>query len=335
MIVNNFYHQKDKYNFKCFQCKNLKPSLGPGASHPIEYENVLITMPFCIECYEEVIVGNLQIWFESKKEENEFIQFVQRIKEDRPLRVQLEEKITEFTLKKVSFEEVLKIAKKIEPYEQEYCYPDIKMNCGGSGGKVGKSWEYCGGCWGDSVGPADWRDFGNLLNNQKINTLDYEQIRQIDCAINNKKYYPPKPPKKKYYKTRKCKFSQCENILYLKTNKQYCSYACSDNYRNSDEYKQMVKNNMEEDIRLWKLIKEKNFTEKEIEDYTGLATMRRLYNLKFGPEEILQYREKKDQFWQEIYDKEDRQHKYYMKYEHQFKNYEEAKKWYEESKEGI
>ena len=91
---------------------------------------------------------------------------------------QLEEKITEFTLKKVSFEEVLKIAKKIEPYEQEYCYPDIKMNCGGSGGKVGKSWEYCGGCWGDSVGPADWRDFGNLLNNQKINTLDYEQIRQ-------------------------------------------------------------------------------------------------------------------------------------------------------------
>ena len=39
---------------------------------------------------------------------------------------------------------------------------------------------------------------------------------------------------------------------------------------------------MEEDNRLWKLIKEKNFTEKEIEDYTGLATMRKLYNLKFG-----------------------------------------------------
>ena len=192
------------------------------------------------------------------------------------------------------------------------------MNCGGSGGKVGKSWEYCGGCWGDSVGPADWRDFGNLLNNQKINTLDYEQIRQIDCAINNKKYYPPKPPKKKYYKTRKCKFSQCENILYLKTNKQYCSYACGDNYRNSDEYKQMVKNNMEEDNRLWKLIKEKNFTEKEIEDYTGLqqcvgCTISNLVQKKF----TIQRKERS--ILAEIYDKEDRQHKYYMKYEHQFK----------------
>jgi len=253
----------------------------------------------------------------------------------KPLKIQLEGKIAEYFSNKANFVEVLAIANKIEPYEQEYCYPDIKMNCGGSGGKVGKTWEYCSGCWGDGVGPDDWRDFGNLLNNNKFNRLDYEQIRQIDCAINNKNYYPPRPAKKKYFKTRKCKFSQCENILYLKTNKQYCSYACGDNYRNSDEYKKMVKNNIEEDKRLWKLIKEKNFTEKEIEDYTDLTTMRRLYNLKFGPEEILQYREKKDQFWQEIYDKEDRQHKYYMKYEHQFKNYEEAKKWYKESKEGT
>ena len=128
MVVISYYPQQDKYKFKCFHCKKLKPSLGPGASHPIEYENVMITVPFCIGCYEKVIEGNFKIWFESKEEENEFTQFVQRIKEDRPLRVQLEEKITEYTLKEASFEEVLKIAKKIEPYEQEYCYPDIKMS---------------------------------------------------------------------------------------------------------------------------------------------------------------------------------------------------------------
>ena len=108
MTVSSFYSQQDKYNFKCFKCKNLTITWS-GASHPIEYENVLITIPFCIECYEEV-VGNFQIWFESKEEENKFIKFVQKIKEDRPLRIQLEEKITEF-IKKV-FEEVLKIAKK-------------------------------------------------------------------------------------------------------------------------------------------------------------------------------------------------------------------------------
>ena len=77
MVVISYYPQQEKYNFKCFKCKNLKPSLGPGASHPIEYENVLITMPFCIECYEEVVVGNFQIWFESKEEENKYIKFDQ------------------------------------------------------------------------------------------------------------------------------------------------------------------------------------------------------------------------------------------------------------------
>ena len=85
MVVISYYPQQDEYNFKCFHCKKLKPSLGPGASHPIEYENVMITVPFCIGCYEKVIEGNFQIWFENKEEENEFTQFVQRIKEDRPL----------------------------------------------------------------------------------------------------------------------------------------------------------------------------------------------------------------------------------------------------------
>ncbi len=242
------------------------------------------------------------------------------------------EKVEEYSINPDIWSDILAIATEIEPYDtnQDYCYPEIQMNCSGNGGRVGKnSWNYCGGCYDGFMGPVSWKAYENLLSNSHFSSLKKSEIEQIYAAINNKKFYPPKPVKKKYYKTRKCKFSQCKNILYLKTNKQYCSYACGTNYRNSDEYKKMVKDNIAEDKKLWKLIKEKNFTDEEIKDYTGLATMRKLYNLKFGPEEILQYRELKDQFWQEIYDKEDREHKYYMKHEHQFENYADAKEWYD------
>ena len=66
---------------------------------------------------------------------------------------------------------VLSVAKDIEPYDtnQDYCYPDIQMDCTGNGGRVGKNWwSYCGGCYDGYMGPVSWKSYNNLRENKNF-----------------------------------------------------------------------------------------------------------------------------------------------------------------------
>ena len=86
---------------------------------------------------------------------------------------------------------VLSIAKDIEPYDtnQDYCYPDIQMDCKGNGGRVGKvSWYYCGGCYDGYMGPVSWKSYNNLRENKNFKKLSKTQVDQIYSHIQNIPY---------------------------------------------------------------------------------------------------------------------------------------------------
>ena len=91
----------------------------------------------------------------------------------------------------LEWNKVLSIAKDIEPYDtnQDYCYPDIQMDCKGNGGRVGKNWwSYCGGCYDGYMGPVSWKSYNNLRENKNFKKLNKSQIDQIYSQIQNISY---------------------------------------------------------------------------------------------------------------------------------------------------
>ena len=98
------------------------------------------------------------------------------------------EKVEEYAINPDIWTDILALANEIEPYDtdQDYCYPDIQMNCSGNGGRVGRnSWYYCGGCFDGFMGPVSWKAYENLLN--KFPLLNKYIIIIYGCGGNRDK----------------------------------------------------------------------------------------------------------------------------------------------------
>ena len=114
-----------------------------------------------------------------------------RVKSTKTLYQSLIEKIEQYYDEPDIWSDILDIAKEIEPYDtnEDYCYPDIQMDCSGKMGRVGKnSWDYCGGCYDGFMGPVSWKAYENLLSNNYFSKLKKSQIEQIYAEIQNIEY---------------------------------------------------------------------------------------------------------------------------------------------------
>jgi len=101
------------------------------------------------------------------------------------------EKVSDFSEGNAEWDEVIALAKEFEPYDtnENYCFPEIQMDCSGNGGRVGRnSWDYCGGCYDGFMSPVSWKAFENLHSSDKFKTLSKEQIDEIYAAIQNISY---------------------------------------------------------------------------------------------------------------------------------------------------
>ena len=137
---------------------------------------------------------------------------------------QLKLKVSEFSKGMSTWVEVLKIAKDIEPYDtnDDYCYPEIQMDCSGNRGRVGKnSWEYCGGCNDGFMGPTSWKAIENLKSNKDFKILSKNQIEEMYAAIQNIDF----PIVWKHEEYEKDKKNMHEMDFYMKYEYQFKDYA--------------------------------------------------------------------------------------------------------------